>query len=302
MTPRYRIGLSAYDMDAVEFTELAVAAEQCGFDTLWLGEHIIAPESGGGVHPTTADQPVHHLGSVVDSTVRLIDPLTTLAAAAARTSRIFLATGIYLLPLRHPLATARIASTVQDLARGRFLLGVGAGWLQEEFDALGVEFRTRFGRFEESIAVLREAWAGGWFSRCGTHYSFGRVQVVAEPVAIPLVLGGNSGPALRRAARLGDAWLSSGTLDYENAARLRDAVEAACAAVGRTEPLRCWFRIERLDPALIDRFTAEGMTDLVVWADQLWRGPDLDARRAALAEAASHVGLGLQVRADTGTP
>lgn len=292
MVPQYHISLSAYDTNPVDFTQLAVAAEQFGFDTLWLGEHVIAPGSGGGAHPTTADQPVHHLGSVVAPTVRLVDPLTTLAAAAARTSRISLATGIYLLPLRHPLATARIASTVQDLAHGRFLLGVGAGWLQEEFDALGVEFRTRFGRFEESIAVLREAWAGGWFSHRGTHYSFDRVQVVAEPVNIPLVLGGNSGPALRRAARLGDAWLSSGTLDYENAARLRDALDAACAEVGRSEPLRCWFRIERLDPDLIDRFTAEGMTDLVVWADQLWRGPDLDARRAALEEAASNAGLG----------
>ncbi|WP_103936322.1 TIGR03619 family F420-dependent LLM class oxidoreductase [Thermomonospora echinospora] len=292
MSARYRVGLSAYDMSATEFTELAVAAERCGFDTLWLGEHVLAPASGGDAHPTTGNQPVHHTGSVVDPAVRLADPLTALAAAAARTSRIGLATGIYLLPLRHPLATAQITATVQDLAHGRFMLGAGAGWLREEFDALGVEFRTRFSRFEESIGVLRAAWAGGWSAHHGTHYSFDRVQVTRQPVTVPVILGGNSAPALRRAARLGDGWLSSGTLDYETAVRLRDALETACGEVGRSEPLRCWFRIQRLDPALIARFTAAGMTDLVVWADQLWRGPDLDARRAALAEAASGAGLG----------
>lgn len=286
-----RISISAYDVRADDFTELAVAADEFGFDTLWLGEHILSPGAGRTVpHPTSAGQPLHHAGPVVDPAVRLVDPLVTLAAAAARTRRINLATGVYLLPLRHPLATARMASTVQEIARGRFSLGVGAGWLKAEFAALGVDFPTRFSRFEESIEVLRAAWRGGWFAHSGSHFQFDQVHL-GEPVTVPLVLGGNSPPALRRAARLADGWLSSGTLDYDSAARLRDELTAACAEVDRTRDLRCWFRIERPDPELVHRFVAEGMTNLVVWADQLWRGRDLATRRLDIASTAADLGI-----------
>ncbi|PXY36210.1 TIGR03619 family F420-dependent LLM class oxidoreductase [Prauserella flavalba] len=292
MTDSFRVGISAYDVDAADFTELAAAADGLGFDTLWLGEHVLAPESANETaHPATEGQPRHHTGGLLDPAVRLVDPLTTLAAAAARTRRITLATGVYLLPLRHPLATARVVSTVQQLAGGRFHLGIGAGWLEAEFAALGIDFRTRFSRMEECVDVLRAAWRGGWFSHSGKHFRFGRVHLSEHPVRVPLVLGGNSGPALRRAARLADGWLSSGTLDYDTAARLRDQLAAADAAEGRTTPLRCWFRIERPDPVLAGRFAAEGMTDLVVWADQVWKGPGQDDRRNSLARAAAELGV-----------
>ncbi|KAA9156563.1 TIGR03619 family F420-dependent LLM class oxidoreductase [Amycolatopsis acidicola] len=288
MTDSCRVSISAYDVHAADFAELAAAADECGFDTLWLGEHVVTPAGATEPHPTREGQPQHHSGPLVDPAVRLPDPMTTLAAAAARTRHISLATGVYLVPLRHPLATARIAATVQEIAGGRFLLGAGAGWLAAEFEALDIEFRGRFSRLEECLEIVRSASDGGWFSFAGQHFRFGPVQVSANPVRIPLVLGGNSGPALRRAARLADGWLSSGTLDYETAARLRDQLAAACTAEGRTTSLRCWFRIERPDPRLARRFAAEGMTDLVVWADQVWRGADKHAR---LAEVAGELGL-----------
>ena len=110
-------------------------------------------------HWTPGEQ--HHSGPIIDPDTELVDPLVMLGAAAAVTSRLRLATGIYILPLRHPLATARSACTVQELAEGRFVMGVGSGWLAEEFAALDQPFDDRSSRFEESIAVLRAAWRGG---------------------------------------------------------------------------------------------------------------------------------------------
>ena len=92
------------------------------------------------------------------------------------TDRIRLATGIYLVGLRHPLAVARMTLTLQDIAGGRFMLGVGSGWLEEEFAALGVPFGERRARFEEALAVLREAWGGGEISFAGEHVAFEHVS------------------------------------------------------------------------------------------------------------------------------
>ena len=110
------------------------------------------------------------------------------------------------------------------------------------------------------------------------------------PVDVPLVLGGNSEKALRRAVRLGDAWFSSGTPSFEDAARLRDRVAQLCAEQGR-DPLRCYFRSEKWDAETIDRYHAEGITDLVIWADQVWPAGDLAEKRRSLAQAAERLGL-----------
>src|SRR4051794_12784096 len=162
-----RIGISCYDLAPAELVELAVAAEQSGFDSVWLGEHVVAPMQYDSSHPTqpgseTAHASSNHNGKpIVDPSVELVDPLVALAGVAARTATIGLATGIYLLPLRHPLLTARAAATLSDLSGGRFRLGVGSGWLREEFAALDVPFAGRTARLAEAIEVLRLAWQGG---------------------------------------------------------------------------------------------------------------------------------------------
>ena len=292
-----RIGISCYDLPAAELLELAVAAEQLGFDSIWLGEHVVAPMSYSSHHPTQPGSEGEHGSSdyngkpIVDPTVDLVDPLIALAAAAARTSRIGFATGIYLLPLRHPLLAARAAATVSTVSGGRFRLGVGSGWLREEFAALGSPFAGRTARLTESLQVLRRAWQGGPFEFHGDHYDFDPVQTCATPVRVPLVLGGNSEPALRRAVALGDGWFSSGIPTFDQARSLRDRLAALHAEAGRTEPLATTWRIGTPDPAVVAAYAAEGFEELLVMQYDVWVGATLDEKHASLEKAAATLGV-----------
>ena len=217
------IGLSTYNISASELIGLAVAADEASFESPWLGEHVVLPLDYASDHPTSGGSGhQHHIGPIVDPSTTLVDPLVALSACAAVTSRIRLATGVFILPLRHPLLTARMTLTLQDAAGGRFMLGVGSGWLREEFDALDVPFDDRATRMDETIAILRQAWNAEQFSHAGTFFSFGTVRATPKPVDVPLILGGNTERALRRAADLGDGWFSSGTPPLEDAGRLRD--------------------------------------------------------------------------------
>jgi probable F420-dependent oxidoreductase len=288
-----RISISAYDVAATDLLALAVAADQVGFDTLWLGEHIVLPLAYESEHPTTGDtEQDHHItGPIIGPGTELLDPWVELAAIAGLTNQLRLATGMYILPLRHPLLTARAGATLHEVSGGRFRLGIGAGWLQEEFHSLGVPFEGRGARVEETIEILRAAWAGGPFEHHGTLFSLTKVQVSPRRVDVPLVLGGNTPRALRRAAALGDAWFSSGTPSFDEAMRLRDAIHALRTRHGRREPFPCTFRIEGRDLALVERYRSEGVDEVVIWADQLWPPGSLEARRDAMARAGEVLGL-----------
>jgi probable F420-dependent oxidoreductase len=287
------IGLSVYDMPAPDLLELAVAADGAGFDALWLGEHVVLPVGYASEHPTHgADAHEHIAGPIVSPDTELVDPLVALAAVAGATRRIRLATGICILPLRHPLLTAQAAVTLHEASGGRFVLGVGAGWLEEEFAALGIPFEQRAERLGESVHVLRAAWRGGPFEHRGKHFAFDPVQVSRRPVDVPLVMGGNTPAALRRAAELGDGWFSSGTPDLEYAVGLVTAVRARRSQLGLTAPYRCHVRVPSCEPDLLARYAAAGIDDVVVWADQLWPATGTAAsKRDALARAAVSIGL-----------
>ena len=156
------VGLSVYDIAAAELLALGRRGREAGFATLWLGEHVVLPGRLRGRAPDVGDVGRTRricAGSSIRRR-RLLDPLVAPPWPPV-TERIGLATGIYLLPLRHPLAVARMTLTLQGLAGGRFMLGVGSGWLAEEFAALGVPFDERGPRFDEALGVLRAAWAGG---------------------------------------------------------------------------------------------------------------------------------------------
>jgi probable F420-dependent oxidoreductase len=281
------LGLSVYDITGRELIELGRAAEAAGFSTLWLGEHVVLPVGYEAEHPATGSSSnTSHLARIVDPETRLLDPLIALSAVAAVTERIRLATGIYLVGLRHPLAVARMTLTLQDVAGGRFMLGVGSGWLEEEFAALGVPFGERRARFDEALDVLRAAWAGGELSFHGSHFGFDQVMVTPDPVSVPLILGGNTEPALRRAARIADGWFSSGNPTFEEAVRLRDRLSVLAADAGRTLPV--YVRMGGRDPVQLARYAEHGFEDVIVWANQLWpEEGDLGSRRARFAEAAA---------------
>ena len=286
------IGLSTYNISASELIRLAVAADEAGFESLWLGEHVVLPLDYASDHPTSGGSGhQHHTGPIVDPSTTLVDPLVALSACAAVTSRIRLATGVFILPLRHPLLTARMTLTLQDAAGGRFMLGVGSGWLREEFDALDVPFDDRATRMDETIAILRKAWNAEQFSHAGTLFSFGTVRATPKPVDVPLILGGNTERALRRAAALGDGWFSSGTPTLEDARRLRDRV-LVLRADNDQPAFPVYVRVATTDADVLARYDAEGFEHVLVWADQLWPADgDLDDKHHALVTAARGLGL-----------
>jgi len=288
-----QIGLSAYDIEPRELVELAVAADELGFSSLWLGEHVVLPIGYESAHPTTGTGEYDHRPRpIVDPATHLVDPLVAFAGCASRTTSIRLATGIYLLPLRQPLLAARMVHTLHQLSEGRVVLGVGAGWLEEEFAALGVPFDGRGARLEEHLALLRAALAGGPIEHAGPLHPVTGVQLCEKPVDVPVVLGGNTERAMRRAARLGDGWFCSGTPEFDDAVRHRDRVLALRAASGQTGPFPVTVRAPRADPQLLARYAEAGFDEVVVWADQVWPADgDLATKRAALADAALRLGV-----------
>jgi probable F420-dependent oxidoreductase len=297
-----RIGISAYNMTGPQLVDLAVAAEEGGFGSLWLGEHVLLPVHYSTEHPTDDEEGQPELSRpIIDPETVLVDPLVTMAALAALTTRIELGTAVYLLTLRHPFITARAAATVQELSGGRFLLGVGAGWLKEEFESLGIPFARRFSRFDEAVEVLRLSMEGGAFEHSGQWYrTDGPVQILRRSCPLPIVFGGNTDRALDRAARSADGWFASGTPTLEEFLRLRDRLEGFRAAHGRNGPFRYWVRVNTWDPDALDRYRAEGVDEVLVWAtspyvsserDELWPPGTLPERRARLAEIATALQL-----------
>ncbi len=186
---------------------LARGAEAAGFDSLWTVEHILYPEGYESTYPYAPDGKMPGSGNNP-----IPDPLVWLGYAAAVTSTIGLATGISLLPERHPLTYAKEVATLDVLSGGRVTLGVGIGWLREEFDALGVTWPRRGPRTEEYMEVMRRVWAADDVSFEGEFVSFARASSNPKPVAgrVPIHIGGHSIAAARRAGRVGDGMFVAG--------------------------------------------------------------------------------------------
>jgi probable F420-dependent oxidoreductase len=284
-----RFSIAVYDLPAREVVQVAIAADRCGFDTLWLGEHVVVPHAVASVHPTSSADTENPLRRpVLGPGTVLHDPWAVLGAVAGATTRIRSATGVLVLPLHHPLLVARAVATLHALSAGRFQLGVGSGWVAEEFAALDVPFEGRGRRLDASIELLRAALAGEPVGKPA-------VQVCDRAVEVPLVIGGGSPPALRRAARLGDGWLSSGAAGVDQVLQSRDVIESVRASVGRSHlPFRCFGRLPAPRPELVDRYRAEGVEDVVVWADHVWpRGAQLswEQKRRCFRSCAEELGV-----------
>ncbi|MGH3441598.1 MAG: LLM class F420-dependent oxidoreductase [Nitriliruptorales bacterium] len=202
----------------------AIAAEAAGFASLWTGDHVVFPHetasryayNEGGSSPFGPDQP--HL-----------EPIVLLTHLAARTARIRLGISVLILAMRNPVLAAKMLGDLQTLSRGRVTLGVGAGWLREEFEALGADFDRRGPATDEYVGILRHLWDGRREPFEGEHYSFGSIGFSPRPAPIPVLVGGNSEAALRRAVRVGDGWhplrLEPDAV-REHVARLRGLAEA----------------------------------------------------------------------------
>jgi probable F420-dependent oxidoreductase len=185
------------------WAEAAEAADQLGFESAWLPEHLVLPLAMAGSPHAGAEHPP------VPPTTQLFDPAALLSFVAARTTSLRLGTYVYLLGLRHPFITARAFGTLDWVSGGRAVIGAGAGWLQAEWEALGVDPATRGARLDEAIGVCRRLWTEETVAHDGPHFAFAEVAFEPKPVQrpIPIFIGGESRPALRRAGRLGDGWI-----------------------------------------------------------------------------------------------
>lgn len=198
-----KVGIPLFMLRHEQLVPVAQRAEELGFESVWVAEHLVFPTTFRSRYPYTEDGV-----PPINPATPLLDPLLVLAQIAAATSRIRLGTNIYLLPLRHPLVTARLATTLDVLSNGRFSLGVGVGWLEEEFVAAGVDFARRGALLRECVRALRVLWSESEPEFHGRTFSFGPVKFEPKPVQkpLPILVGGETDAALKRAAEVGDGW------------------------------------------------------------------------------------------------
>jgi probable F420-dependent oxidoreductase len=223
--------------DPNQLAHLATTAERCGFESLWSVEHVAVPVKHLP-YPGSKD------GSMPGGDdVAIPDPLIPLAYVAAVTKTIKLATGILILPQRHPIYTAKEVATVDVLSGGRVILGIGSGWMQEEFEALGINFHHRGAMTDEAIQALRALWKDGAASFEGKHFKFGPLHSNPKPLRrdVPIHVGGHSTAAARRAGRYGDGFFptvmkpeklkelfATVRSEAQKAGRNPDAIEFSC--------------------------------------------------------------------------
>ncbi len=208
---------------------LARAAEAAGFESIWTVDHVVVP---AGYRSTYPYDPSGRLPSGEDAPFP--DPLIWLAYVAGATSTIRLATGILILPERNPVVLAKELATLDYLSSGRVTLGVGIGWLREEFEALGIPFERRGERTEESIAALRALWTQERASYAGSTVQFTDLYLRPQPRAgtIPIHIGGHSETAARRAGRMGDGFFPFG-VDRDGLPHLVATMREAARREGR---------------------------------------------------------------------
>lgn len=209
--------------------EFARAAEEAGFESLWTVEHVVVPSGYESTYPYDRSGKMPG-GEDVD----IPDPLVWLTWVAAATSTIRLATGILILPQRNPVVLAKELATLDHLSGGRVELGVGVGWLEEEFDAIGVPFAERGRRTDDHVAAMRALWSQ---DRATFHGEFTRFDdCISRPRpaqgSIPVHVGGHTDIAARRAGRLGDGFFP-GKGSPEDLARSMEIVRATARDHGR---------------------------------------------------------------------
>jgi probable F420-dependent oxidoreductase len=256
-------------------TAMGTGAELAGFESIWTVEHVLVPAGYQSTYPYDRSGKMP-----APDTMDLPDPLIWLTWVAARTESIKLATGVLVVPQRNPAILAKEVATLDFLSEGRVLLGVGAGWLEEEFKALGAEFHERGRRLDSYVAAMQALWRGE-----ETNYDDGFVRferAVSRPMpvhkSVPIHVGGHSEAAARRAGRIGDGFFPGAHEDLphlldvmrraaDDAGRDADAIEVTVTIDGRSDA-EAITSIARLAASGVDRvaipplsFDPAGITD-----------------------------------------
>lgn len=251
----------ARSADASHAAALAIGAEDAGFESLWAVQHVVVPVSYEARYPYGSDGVIPG-----GDEVAIPDPLVWLGFMGALTRSIKLATGVFVLPLQHPLVVAKQVATLDRLTNGRIIFGVGAGWMPEEFAALDAEFASRGRRLEESIEVMRRAWTEGVVGFNGDTLVFDPVRVAPIPIQapVPIHLGGHAVTAIRRAARLADGFFPLAA-SGQDVVRVVERFRVELSATGRTDRVAITTELPKR-PEDAERLISLGVDRMVVYA------------------------------------
>ncbi len=273
---RIGVTLPGYGADQpVALTDAARMAERMGFDSIWYTDHVVMVADAASPYPFDAQGVMRW-----DLDDPMFDALIALAAAAAVTTHVEVGTCVLIAPMRNPIVLAKQVSTLDVISGGRFVLGVGVGWLAEEFAALDAPFEGRGSRMDDWIDIMRDCWTGTPTARSYQHYEVPE-GILCYPTPLrepPVLVGGDSPPALRRTARRGDGWLGFSYTDELDPARIGDSIEAIlaeAAVAGREPPARLAVQTIGSVAPLADQLAElarQGVTEIVTSAD--WTAPD----------------------------
>ena len=256
------IGLNmSISTNSIDVADIAAKADAMGFESIWLPEHPIMPVNPASKYPGSPD------GSIPDYMSDMADPYIGLARASAVTTNIKLGTGITLLPERNPLVLAGAISSLDRFSGGRFILGIGAGWLREETEIMGGDFDHRWTQTREAIEVMRALWTQDSAEYHGRYYDFPPVQCNPKPAQAggpPVILGGNARNVFRRVAHWGDGWMPTAASPEQIAAG-RAAIDELAEASGR-DPAAINITVfgQPADRELIDRFADAGANRVII--------------------------------------
>lgn len=268
---------------------MAQLAEAVGFESVWTFEHAIVPIDYQSKYPYSPDGKMG-----VSPDANFLDPLIALSAIAAQTKTIRLGTGVNILPQANPLYVAKQAATLDFVSNGRFELGVGIGWLREEFQAAGTPFEKRGARFDDYIQAMRKIWSGEVVEHKSEFLDWTGFKSMPTPVQdpFPVVIGGTKGKAFERTARYGNGWFAP-TGSPDQLAPLIKELDEACAQFSRDRAeiavTAMWFP-NAADLSDVERYTEMGVSRLVVPLPALGKGNPVENLKAFSENVISKVG------------
>jgi probable F420-dependent oxidoreductase len=258
----------------VHLAEAARRAEDAGFDSVWVSDHVVMVQQSRSKYPYSDD------GAITwDAADPRFDAIVALTMAATATRHVDVGVAILLVALRNPLILAKQLATLDVVSNGRIIVGTGAGWLAEEFDAVGVPFESRGRRLDEWIEILHDVWTGRPRAASYEHYEMpgGMLSYPTPQHHIPLLIGGMSSAAVRRAGRLGDGWLAfqrAGALDVPALEAGLDVMRQTASAEGRPTGRAVVRLTGQLDDAAaaLPALAAAGVDEVIIEVD--WLSPD----------------------------
>jgi probable F420-dependent oxidoreductase len=256
-----KFGVALARLNPAFHVEATLEAEQLGYESVWMAEHLVFPvDMSGSPHPGEDLPPV-------PPSTPVFDAFSYLAFLAGKTEHIRLGTNVYLMGLRHPFVAARAVQTLDRLSGGRAEIGIGAGWLRQEWTAAGLDPRTRGRRLDECLAVCKRLWSEEVVEHHGEFYDFGPVMFEPKPVQKPwppIHVGGDSEAALRRAAFHADGWYGLQTTPEGAAAQLKRLRALRREAGRESEPFEVTLGGTLREPGDLERWEDAGVDRLVV--------------------------------------